>query len=272
MEKRLPAFVLVMVLSLAACGSNKNDADNNNQQAEQSTTEERTDQAVPGDNRDLVKFPENYDEGELFTTVTRGDTFEELYTSREAIEAVQSGQPIPSGTIVILKIFRNDELHRYFVMEKRDGCGAEYPSDTRNGEWEYNAFTADGAVAYDEDIGRCFTCHANQERDEYIHKFDEMKSYEFEDVTAATASSTESQSTHISMEDWAVKEIPDQLHYPQGVHDFEVENNFLDKTGEQDDRAERRVDLYREEVVQKVLLMMYVNQLKNEGYFSDRRS
>lgn len=104
MEKRLPAFVLVMVLSLAACGSNKNDADNNDQQAEQSTTKERTGQAVPGDNRDLVKFPENYDEGELFTTVTRGDTFEELYTSREAIEAVQSGQPIPSGTIVTLKI------------------------------------------------------------------------------------------------------------------------------------------------------------------------
>ena len=70
-------------------------------QAEQSTATEKTDQKFPGTNRNPVKFPENYEEGELYTTVTRGNRYEELYTSREANEAVQDGKPIPIGTVVI---------------------------------------------------------------------------------------------------------------------------------------------------------------------------
>ncbi|MGM0878529.1 MAG: cytochrome P460 family protein [Bacillota bacterium] len=258
MKKRLSALALVMALTLAACGSNNNDTDNSTRRAEQSTTTENTDQTAPGANRDLVKFPENYDEGELFTTVTRGDTFEELYTSREAIEAVQDGQPIPSGTVVTLKIFKDEELYRYFVMEKRDGWGAQYPPEMRNGEWEYNAFTADRAVAYEEDIGRCFTCHANQERDEYMNKFDEMKSYEFENDTASTDNSTNSRLVGTPTEDWKVKVIADNLDDSQDVNINDIlsfhdgESNLLDnKIGDEE----------KEELVQEVLLTFYMKRI-----------
>ncbi|WP_180247578.1 hypothetical protein [Bacillus sp. AFS031507] len=57
-------------------------------------------------NRELVKFPENYDKGVNYTTVNRGDVTEELYTSRKAIESVQNGQPIPDGTVITLEIYR----------------------------------------------------------------------------------------------------------------------------------------------------------------------
>ncbi|MGW9018522.1 cytochrome P460 family protein [Priestia megaterium] len=208
-------LTLVVALTLTACNSNNDTNDISQQESSRDTSKQE-----PGSGRDLVKFPEDYDEGVLFTTVTRGDTYEEVYTSQEAIEAVQDGQPIPSDTVITLKIFKDEELYRYFVMEKRDGWGAQYPSDMRNGEWEYNAFTADGAVAYEEDIGRCFTCHANQERDDYVNKFDEMKNYELKDLTGSKNSSAESRFIGFSTKNWEVKEVGD---HPEVIEDKEKE-------------------------------------------------
>ncbi|SNT57632.1 Cytochrome P460 [Bacillus sp. OK838] len=244
MKKRLFSALSLVALTLAACGSNNNDTDNSTRRAEQSTTTENAHQTVPGANLELVKFPENYDEGELFTTVTRGSTYEEVYTSREAIEAVQDGQPMPSGTVITLKIFKDEELYRYFVMEKRDGWGAQYPTDMRNGEWEYNAFTADGGGAYQEDIGRCFSCHANQERDEFVNKYDDMKSYEFEDVTGSKDSRTVSQIAGIPTNHWKVKAVDDYLG---GSRDILHGNSLME-------------DEEKAEIIQKVLLMIHFNQ------------
>jgi hypothetical protein len=243
----LSSFTFMMALIVTACGSSNDKADST-RTAKQSTTTENADQTIPGANRDFVKFPQNYDEGELFTTVTRGDTFEELYTSREAIEAVQDGQPIPSGTVITLKIFNDGELDRYFVMEKQDGWGAKYPADTRNGEWEYNAFTADGAVAYEEDIGRCFSCHANVERDDYVNKLDEMKSYELEELTGSKASSSESLIIGSHSEGWELKEMAAHQDGPQEVP-----------------AKERGLIGYenKDGIVQKVLMMIYLTQLKS---------
>lgn len=112
MNKRFfQALALVIALNLAACGSN-NDATNNNPQQEQQSTSPRESIAVETNENvaqtpseagsELVEFPENYADGVLYTIVTRGNTYEELYTSREAIEAVQNGEPIPNGTVITL--------------------------------------------------------------------------------------------------------------------------------------------------------------------------
>ncbi len=110
---------------------------------------------------DLVKFPEDYAKGVLYTTVDRPDNkqFRELYVSPPAaIEAAKKGAPLPSGTVLTLVQFAakldasgnpekgpdgrfiKDKLLGYTVMEKRTGWGSEYPENIRNGEWEYQAF------------------------------------------------------------------------------------------------------------------------------------
>lgn len=79
----------------------------------------------------------------------------EFYTSQAAIDAVRSGQPIPSGTVVTMVHYKakqddqgnllkgpdghlvKGEITQFGVMEKRTGWGAEYPPELRNGEWEY---------------------------------------------------------------------------------------------------------------------------------------
>ena len=125
---------------------------------------------------DLVKFPERFAEGVRYATVERGNIKEEIFTGRNAIEAVKSGQPIPSGTVITLVDYRDGKLFRYVVMEKRTGWGAGYPPEKRNGEWEYQAFNADKSVNATETLDRCFSCHKSQAGSDFVFTLDRMKS------------------------------------------------------------------------------------------------
>jgi Cytochrome P460 len=125
---------------------------------------------------DLVKFPENFAEGVQYAVVERGNIKEEIFTSRAAIEAVKSGQPIPSGTVITLVDYRDGKLFRYVVMEKRTGWGAEYSLEKRNGEWEFQAFNADKSVNLNENLDRCFSCHKSQAQQDFVYTRDRMTS------------------------------------------------------------------------------------------------
>jgi hypothetical protein len=129
---------------------------------------------------DLVKFPDGFDKGVLFTTIDRPDNkqFREVYTSQAALDAAKKGEPLPDGTVITLvqyraklgadgnpekdangRFIKTNELLAYTVMEKRKGWGAEYPDNIRNGEWEYQAFTADKQVNAKAKLTACFECH-----------------------------------------------------------------------------------------------------------------
>jgi cytochrome P460 len=144
---------------------------------------------------DLVVFPENYAKGVLYTTVDRADNkqFRELYAPKEAIDALKAGQPIPSGTVLTMVNhaalltaagepqkdangrFIKGPVVGYAVMEKRDGWGAEYPDDVRNGEWEYQAFKPDRTVNDKANLKGCFTCHKPLDKQDFVFSFDKMK-------------------------------------------------------------------------------------------------
>jgi nitrate reductase cytochrome c-type subunit len=229
-KPKLLVLVLVITLIFTACGYDNNDSTNDSMQAGPSTTTGATDSIVTSENTDQmpetedeattepepVEFPENYEDGVLYTTVTRGSTFEELYTSREAIEAVQNGQPIPSGTVITLLIYRDNVLSQYFVMEKRNDGGTHYPPELRNGEWEYQAFTANGTVDYEENINNCLSCHGNRERNDYVNTLDEMMNYELDDLTGLNDSNTEYRLGSSVMEDWDVNVITANQDNPLG--------------------------------------------------------
>jgi hypothetical protein len=144
---------------------------------------------------DLVKFPEGFEKGVLFTTVDRPDNkqFREFYASPAAIEAAKKGQPLPSGTVLTMVQWRakldaagnpekgadgrfiKGELNGYTVMEKRTGWGAEYDEKIRNGEWEYQAFTPAKAVNTNAKLTACFECHKPlPSRQDYVFLYDKM--------------------------------------------------------------------------------------------------
>jgi hypothetical protein len=239
----IPSLALVMLLTLTACNNTDTNGISKPEQSSDSSKQES-----PGSGTELVKFPEGYEKGELFTTVTRGNTYEELYTSREAIEAVQNGQPIPSGTVITLEIYEDEELDQIFVMEKRTGWGDQNPPDMRNGDWQYQSFSPDRSVDEEADIGRCFSCHANAERDDYVNKLDEMKSYDLDKLTGSKDGSTESQIIGYHAKGWEVKEVAAHMDGRQDVLD--EESGLIG-------------DSIEEGIVQDVLLTIYLNQLNN---------
>jgi hypothetical protein len=71
--------------------------------------------------------------------------------------------------------FVKTDIRGYTAMEKRTGWGAEYPAEMRNGDWEYQAFTAAKAVNANADLKTCFTCHKGQETVDFLFSLDQMK-------------------------------------------------------------------------------------------------
>src|SRR5262245_20272749 len=110
----------------------------------------------------------------------------ELYVNPEALKSLQAGQPLPSGTVLSAPTFKavlNDKgelvkdangrlvrgrLDRIVVMEKRTGWRAEYPSELRNGEWEYARFGADGSPSPNVKYDACFQCHKPKAGQDFV--------------------------------------------------------------------------------------------------------
>jgi plastocyanin len=64
--------------------------------------------------------------------------------------------------------FVKGDLVAYTVMEKRKGWGAAYPSEIRNGEWEYAVFTKDKQRNAKANIQGCFGCHKPHEQQDFV--------------------------------------------------------------------------------------------------------
>lgn len=140
-----------------------------------------------------INFPAGYQKGVMYATIDRYDIkqYRELYTSAEAVKAVREGKPIPHGTVITMLHYGikvddkgnpvKDANGRFIkdklipvgaigVMEKRKGWGAEYPSDMRNGEWEFASFNADGKPNEkgNASIKNCFMCHKPHEKQDFV--------------------------------------------------------------------------------------------------------
>ncbi|MDQ0886477.1 hypothetical protein QFZ81_001565 [Paenibacillus sp. V4I9] len=212
----LLALGLVTAFTFSACGSNNNDMANNTRQVEQSGTDSdmtnSTRQAEPpGTDSEQVKLPENYDKGVLYTTVTRGNAKELLYASKETIEAVKAGKPFPSGTALTLEIYRDGVLSDIFVSEKRTGWGDQNSPKKSNGDWRYQAFTADKSVNTKRNIESCISCHASQERDDFVYTSNQMESFKLETFMGSQDNNTESRLAGISLEDWELNALKDYM-------------------------------------------------------------
>ena len=146
---------------------------------------------------DKIAFPENFAQGVMYTTLDRADNkqYRELFvTPAAAVEAAKKGEPLPSGTVITIVQYKaqvdaqgnpvkdangrfvKGDLIGYGVMEKRTGWGAEYPAETRNGEWEYQAFTADKKVNEKANLAGCFQCHKPlPSSQDFVYSYDKLK-------------------------------------------------------------------------------------------------
>jgi plastocyanin len=137
-----------------------------------------------------IAFPAGFERWEMYTSLDRPDLKQhrELYAKPEVVKAVREGRPIPYGAVLVqaayaVKLdekgtpvkdangrFIKEKLAAITVMEKRQGWGAEYPAQKRNGEWEYAAFTPEGKPNEKANAGidACFNCHKPHEKQDYV--------------------------------------------------------------------------------------------------------
>ncbi|HEX9397942.1 MAG TPA: cytochrome P460 family protein [Burkholderiales bacterium] len=135
-----------------------------------------------------IKYPADYLKGVLYQTLDRPDVkqYRELYTQAAVVDAVRKGKPIPSGAVLTLVQwnvyegangkpllgpdgrFIKKEVVGHTVMEKQTGWGAEYPASKRNGEWEYQAFDAQGLPNPKANIDGCFQCHLPHAKQDFV--------------------------------------------------------------------------------------------------------
>ena len=143
---------------------------------------------------DKVVFPAAFKTGVLYAITDRHDIkqYRELYASPPAIAAAKAGQPLPPGTVLTVVQYKaqvdaqghplkdargrflKGELVGYTVMEKRAGWGAEYPEELRNGEWEYAAFNAAGALNDKANYTACFQCHKPHDQQDFVISYPVM--------------------------------------------------------------------------------------------------
>jgi plastocyanin len=135
-----------------------------------------------------IKFPADYLKGDLYQTLDRYDTkqYRELYASPGVVDAVRKGKPIPHGAVLTLVQwnvhedasgkplkgpdgrFIKKDIIAHTVMEKQAGWGAEYPASKRNGEWEYQVFSAAGLPNPKANIDACFQCHLPHAKQDFV--------------------------------------------------------------------------------------------------------
>lgn len=115
-----------------------------------------------------VTFPE-LEKLVHYTTVRRGRTREHILTTQSAIDAIQAGEPIPTGTHLVLVDYQSDVLARYLVSEKT-GDGAE--------NWSYQAFTPERTFKMDDESpARCYSCHQSRESRQFMFTYNDAKSF-----------------------------------------------------------------------------------------------
>lgn len=135
---------------------------------------------------DKVQFPEGYATSFVrYTTVDKPERDPPIvrffYVNPDALAAASPDKPAARGTVLIMedhkaeldgdskpvtdahgRFIPTDAISNVFVQEKREGWGAEYPPESRNGEWEYAWFEADGSRKVGDFVKfeGCFECHS----------------------------------------------------------------------------------------------------------------
>lgn len=124
-----------------------------------------------------VTFPDDLALLVHYATVKRGESTEHISTSREALEAIRGGKPVPDGTRFVLTDYRNEKVYRYFVMQKGRGWGEDYDEKRRTGDWQFQWFWPDRSINSRENTARCQSCHQSQRSQNYLFTAPRLSQY-----------------------------------------------------------------------------------------------
>ena len=124
-----------------------------------------------------VTFPSDFDRMVMYGDFRRGSGGELAYALPETIALSKTGQPLPPGTRLVLKIYNDNALTDYFVMEKGEGWGIENPEELRTGDWHFQQFDPSRQVRRTAIAERCQSCHQGQADNDFMFTRQQMEAY-----------------------------------------------------------------------------------------------
>lgn len=79
------------------------------------------------------------------------------------------------GNVIVsdLDRFIRGDLAAIAVMEKQEGWGEVFPDELRNGDWDFNIFTASGEPR-DANLDDCRACHAPLGESDHLFSFQHL--------------------------------------------------------------------------------------------------
>jgi hypothetical protein len=104
-----------------------------------------------------------------YATVRRGVTREHMLTSQAALDAIKAGQPVPTGTHMVLVDYQSDVLHRYLVSQKT-GDGID--------DWQFQWFWPDRSIKADENTAQCYSCHRSRQDRQFMFTSTDARGFE----------------------------------------------------------------------------------------------
>jgi cytochrome c553 len=96
------------------------------------------------------------------------------YVNRAALNAARAGQPLPSGSIIVVENSNAGAVTSYAAMESREGWGKEIPEILRNGDWSYALFNAKRELRADVNYARCLACHKPEAASSFVFGLKEI--------------------------------------------------------------------------------------------------
>jgi len=119
-----------------------------------------------------------------------GEQYAVGFANDAALGSAESGG-LADGSVLVMEVYkaktdaagevvRDDagalmpgDLAAIAVMEKREGWGADYPEDLRNGDWDYALYTPAGELK-GNDATDCLACHKSQEANDFVFTLDRL--------------------------------------------------------------------------------------------------
>ena len=141
-----------------------------------------------GAKKSQMTFPAGFPNGFTQYLTDNNDkeqTVAKSYINAVGFAAVKAGKPLPDGTVIVVATYTakldaskkpvlakdgswtTDQVKGYSGMEARANWGQAVPELLRNGNWNYNLFTADKKPR-DLNQAICLSCHKPQSSTSYV--------------------------------------------------------------------------------------------------------
>lgn len=115
----------------------------------------------------------SYKQGVLYQSLHIRGLIEDMYIDKEAILALQRGENLPNGTVIVMEEYADNKgskgrLNRIISMQKKVK------------EWEFKEYKANRVLNSKEDGSRCKACHMRLGGEDIVFTLAQIKAYHFE--------------------------------------------------------------------------------------------